>query len=79
MKQKQLAFILRKLKQQGFITRNQCLENYLSRLGAYMNDLKKQGLKFKARYIKRGEGKDYIYILKPKQKTLLKNLINKLV
>jgi biotin-(acetyl-CoA carboxylase) ligase len=75
---KQKKFVLTKLKEQGFITRNQCLENYLSRLGAYMNEFKRQGLKFEAKYIKRGEGKDYIYILEPKQKTLLRSLTNKL-
>jgi hypothetical protein len=65
---KQKKFVLTKLKEQGFITRNQ--------LGAYINDFRKQGLKFEAKYIKRGEGKDYIYILEPKQKTLLRSLTN---
>ncbi len=75
LKQKQRAFILKKLQQQGFISRNNCLENYLSRLGAYMNFLKDQGFRFEARYIKRGEGKDYIYVLYPRQKTRLNRAI----
>lgn len=53
-------------RQQGRITRNHCLRNYVSRLGAIICDMKKDGWEFDTRYVTVktpfGEGKDYEYV-----------------
>lgn len=49
--------VVYKLKTDGFITRNECLRNYISRLGALICRLKKQGYVFKTSNV---EG-DYRY------------------
>lgn len=63
MKQTQLTWIWYQLELNGFITRNQCLKHYISRLGARISDLKKEGYRFKTRYLKSRWGKDYVYFL----------------
>ena len=71
MKLSQKNRIIRKLKADGFVTRNECLKVYISRLGAIICDLSKEGWIFHA-YNKDG---DYVYevvenpikpIIKPK-------------
>lgn len=66
MKDTQLKEIIKKIKTDGFITRNWALKRYISRLGAYMCLLKKNKYKFSTGYIDNiyGDGKDFIYILK---------------
>ena len=59
--QTQLEWVKKQIEEQGFITRNQCLRNYISRLGAIIADLKKEGYLFEAYYQKTEHGKDYIY------------------
>ena len=53
------------LREQGKITRNQCLRNYVSRLSAIIYMLKQEGWEFEEQYIKVktlfGYGKDYEY------------------
>jgi ribosomal protein L34E len=53
------------IREYGGITRNQCLRNHISRLGAIIADLKKDGWEFSANYktVKTpfGTGKDYVY------------------
>lgn len=49
--------IIRKLKRDGFVTRNECLRRFISRLGAIICTLNKEGWKFHA-YDKDG---DYVY------------------
>lgn len=51
-----------KLKQDGEISRNYCLRNYISRLGARINDLKKMGFEFETE----NRDGDYVYKLKVK-------------
>jgi hypothetical protein len=63
MKKTQLEWILRQLELNGFITRNQCLRRYISRLGARISDLKKEGYKFRTKYLNGRWGKDYVYFL----------------
>lgn len=67
-KMTQREWVENQLKEKGKITRNFCLRNYVSRLGAIICDLKKSGYEFDTRYIKVdtpfGEGKDYEYSLK---------------
>lgn len=63
----QIDFVKSELEKNGSITRNECLRNYISRLGAIIDVLKKQGWDFETRYIKSitpwGVGKDYEYKL----------------
>ena len=63
MKKTQLSWILRQLELYGFITRNQCLKRYISRLGARISDLRKEGYEFRTKYLKNRWGKDYVYFL----------------
>ena len=39
----QKQWVLNRLETNGYITRNECLRNYISRLGAIIADLKKDG------------------------------------
>jgi len=55
--------ILNQLKKNGYITRNQCLKNYISRLGARIKDLKNEGYIIEGKNIKTQYGEDYIYYL----------------
>jgi len=50
--------IIGQLQKYGFITRNACLKNYISRLGAIIFDLKQEGYEFEAKDMENG---DYIY------------------
>ena len=53
------------LVQDGKITRNKCLINYVSRLGAIIAILKEDGFEFETQYVEVktpfGTGKDYEY------------------
>jgi len=61
----QKEWVAGQLASTGTISRNQCLRNYVSRLGTIITDLKKEGWEFEAHYqdVKTpfGSGKDYIY------------------
>jgi biotin-(acetyl-CoA carboxylase) ligase len=56
----QLNWVKQQLRQNGQISRNEALRNYISRLGAIILVLKKQGWQFETEW---KEG-DYIYKLK---------------
>lgn len=60
MKLTQEKRVINKLKHDGFITRNECLRVYISRLGAIICKLKKDGWEFNAHDTVNG---DYIYEL----------------
>lgn len=62
----QQSFVIEQLIVNGFITRNFCLRNYISRLGAIICDLRKKGFRFNPEYIDSYNGKDYIYRLENK-------------
>ena len=66
--QTQNNWIKEQIKSNGFITRNQCLRNFISRLGAIIFELKEAGMEFETGYIetdiKYGKGKDFKYTLK---------------
>lgn len=70
MKKTQRKWVEEQLRATGEITRNQCLKNYISRLGAIMLDLKKDGWDFTT---SSREG-DYVYTLgersKPKRQVV---------
>jgi hypothetical protein len=57
----QISWVKKQIEEQGFISRNQCLRNYISRLGAIIADLKAEGYQFEAGYEKTEHGKDYVY------------------
>lgn len=68
----QLQFIIRHLNMNGCISRNFCLQNFITRLGAHICTLERMGYKFQAKYIKTPQGKDYCYTwLKDGQRSLL--------
>ncbi len=61
MKKSQLERVKHKLRTDGYITRNEALKNYISRLGALIVILKEMGWEFEAKYIDKNGGKDFIY------------------
>lgn len=65
--QTQKKWVLERLQARGYITRNECLQNYISRLGAIICDLKKEGYEIVGKNLKTEKGVDYIYKLSEKQ------------
>lgn len=61
MKQTQIDFVKQQLVQSGVVTRNQCLRNYISRLGAIIHFLKQEGWGIEGGYVKTECGRDYAY------------------
>ena len=57
----QEQIVIDRLLQTGSISRNWCLQNFISRLGAIICDLKKEGWTFDPDFVKNGKGKDYVY------------------
>ena len=69
LNQTQEKWVKERLIANGKITRNECLRAYISRLGAIICNLKKEGWDFETSYQKvetqyGWTGKDYIYKLK---------------
>ena len=64
MKKTQLQKIKDALLKDGYVSRNWCLQNFITRLGARINDLKKEGYQIEGRFIATAYGKDYRYFLK---------------
>lgn len=61
--QTQLNFVKKHLLDNGKISRNYCLQNYISRLGARINDLREAGWEISSDFVKTEHGKDYVYTL----------------
>lgn len=61
MKQSQKEFVISQLKKNGSISRNFCLGNYISRLGAIVNQLNKEGWNLEGSNQDNG---DYLYKVK---------------
>lgn len=57
----QREIVLKELKENGSVSRNWCLANYISRLSSIMNKLKAEGIKFTTH--QDGRSGDYKYIL----------------
>ena len=74
----QLEWVKKQIEEQGFISRNQCLRNYCSRLGAIICELKKEGYLFEAEYQKTEHGKDYVYTFVGMQEKEQNKLFNTL-
>lgn len=67
-KQSQKTFVKQEIAKHGFITRNKCLRNYISRLSAIIFDLKEEGFEFETKYVENatayGTERDFIYFWK---------------
>lgn len=61
MKDTQLKIVRTQLEEHGEITRNWCLERYITRLGARINDLKNAGWVIEGFWLKYAGGRDYVY------------------
>lgn len=55
----QKNIVLKQLRENGEVTRNWCLERYITRLGAIMCQLRKEGVNYEAK----SRGGDYVYKL----------------
>lgn len=62
----QKQWVKDRLAFKGYITRNECLGNYISRLSAIIQDLELEGYEFETGYNKSIFGKDFVYKIKPK-------------
>lgn len=61
-KQTQLNFVKNRLDERGYITRNECLRNRISRLSAIIYNLKEMGCKISGRRIPYSDDRwDYKY------------------
>lgn len=62
MKQSQSEWVVKQLLDKGKISRNFALKNYISRLGAIIQDLEENGWEFNAHYIPSdNKGRNYVY------------------
>ena len=61
-RQTQLNIVKNYLKVKGSISRNYCLSIFISRLGAYVNQLNSEGWEIEGKK----SGNDYVYTLKNK-------------
>jgi hypothetical protein len=63
MKKTQRDWVIAQLIKKGKVSRNQALARYITRLGAYICDLKAAGFDIVGHYVKTKNGQDYIYTL----------------
>ena len=61
MKTTQRESVLEQLKSSGYISRNDCLKRFITRLGAIICDLNKEGWKLEGKFVKTDYGEDYVY------------------
>lgn len=60
----QAEWVKKQIASKGYISRNQCLGNYISRLSAIIYDLRHyEGYKLIGSWVKTTYGKDYRYTL----------------
>ena len=62
--QSQEQWIRYNLSVRKFITRNECLKNFVTRLAARITDLKDEGWNIEGESVDTQLGKDYVYYLK---------------
>lgn len=67
MKQSQKDIVLKQLRDTGVVSRNWCLQRYITRLSAIMLTLKNEGIHFEPKDL---DG-DYVYYLRDKPKEVL--------
>jgi hypothetical protein len=61
--QTQLEWTKDRLLQDGQVSRNGALQNYFTRLGARIADLKQEGWEINGEWRKTEHGKDFVYYL----------------
>jgi len=61
MKKSQETFVIDQLKLNGYISRNLCLQERITRLGAIICNLKASGWDFDAKYVRENGGKNFYY------------------
>jgi hypothetical protein len=72
MKQSQEQWVIDRLLQTGEVSRNGALQNYISRLGAIIFNLKQNGWEIKGEWRKEEHGKDFVYyrVVSPHRKVV---------
>lgn len=72
-KKTQLEIVKELIDKDGYVSRNWCLANYISRLSAIIYSLKEMGYEFNGKNVKTDYGHDYIYykINNPVQMSLI--------
>lgn len=60
---KQEEWVIKKLKEDGAISRNHALQNFITRLSAIILNLNNEGWKIEGHYEKTIRGRDYVYTL----------------
>ena len=67
-KKTQKEFVKAELAKKGFVTRNNCLRNYITRLSAYIFELKDEGFEFETKSVEEqtlyGMQNDFVYFWK---------------
>ncbi len=63
-KKSQKEIIINILLKDGRVSRNWCLQNYISRLASLISDLKTESWDFEAKYVTEGNGRNFYYIIK---------------
>lgn len=61
--QTQLEYIKKLLLNYGEVSRNHLLQQFITRGGARINDLKNEGWDIEGKWVKTEHGKDFIYYL----------------
>lgn len=59
----QKIWVVKQLQDNGQVSRNLALKNYISRLGAIICDLNKNGWSIQGKFIKTNTGKDFVYFV----------------
>ena len=62
LNQTQIQWVKERLAETGQISRNECLQKYITRLGAIICDLRKEGYVFEAKFVKTFNGKDSVSV-----------------
>lgn len=77
-KKTQEQWVLEQLNKNGEVSRNGALQNFISRLGAIICNLNKEGWNITGDYRKTEHGKDFIYtvVSKPYKKTMTFKEVN---
>lgn len=64
MKKTQKDWVISELIKKRKVSRNAALAKYITRLGAYIYELKEAGFEITGSYVKTKNGRDYVYFLK---------------
>lgn len=61
MKKGQYNFVKERLLASGYVSRNECLRNYITRLGAIICKMNREGWVIRGQYSDYENGRDYVY------------------